>query len=73
MLSIKQKYQHSYMKNYMRRTKQCEYCNRDYKLFSYYRHCKTPKHLNNIKMKELQDIIEKNSYIDGEGDGIVHD
>ena len=58
MLTSKQIYQHTYMRDYMRRTKHCEYCNREYKLFSYYRHCKTPKHLSNKKLKELQDIID---------------
>ena len=57
MLTTKQKYQHVYMQNYMRREKKCEYCNREYKLFSYYRHLKTPKHLSNKKIKELENII----------------
>ena len=48
----------NYQRNYMRREKQCEYCNRSYKLFSFYRHCKTPKHLKNKELKELQDIID---------------
>jgi len=46
------------MRDYMRREKECEYCNRSYKLFSYYRHCKTPKHLKNKELKELQDIVD---------------
>jgi len=48
----------NYQRNYMRREKECTYCNRTYKLFSYYRHCKTPKHLKNKELKELQDIID---------------
>ena len=58
MLTTKQKYQHTYMRDYMRREKECTYCNRSYKLFSFYRHCKTPKHLKNKELKELQDIID---------------
>lgn len=48
----------NYQREYMRKQKQCTYCNRTYKLSSYYRHCKTPKHLKNKELKELQDIID---------------
>jgi hypothetical protein len=53
----------NYQREYMRKTKNCEYCNREYKLFSYYRHCKTPKHLKNKKIYELENIIEKSTNV----------
>ena len=50
----------NYQRTYMRKERECKYCNRSYKLYSYYRHCKSPKHLKNKELCELQDIIDSN-------------
>lgn len=53
----KKEYQRKYMPSYMRQERTCHTCNKTLKLFSYYRHMKTPRHLK--KVEEQKEILQK--------------
>lgn len=53
----------NYQREYMRKERECKYCNRTYKLYSFYRHKQSPKHLKNKKIYELENIIDKSTNV----------